>query len=467
MQNTYLFYDIETSGLNKCFDQVLQFAAIRTDLDLNEIERHEIFIKLNPDVIPSPTAILVHQITLEQIGRGVCEYEAMCEIHGLFNTPGTITVGYNSLGFDDEFLRFSFYRNLLTPYTHQFANNCSRMDIYPITVMYYLFKPDVLVWPKVNDVITLKLEHLSTHNELTNGNAHEAMNDVEATLKLARLLKKDQKMWEYLCGYFNKKIDLERSGKLKFIVGEYQQALLIDGSLGAVKFYQSPVIGLGVHHHYKNQTLWLPLDAYPLSSVTSDNIATTTFVKRKRFGEPPILLPLTEHFSKYLNEERLKLKLANINWLQKNSQLFSEIAKYHQDYKYPEIPNIDVDAALYQIGFIKDRDQIKCNIFHAAGLQEKNTLVSDFSNPNLRMQAIRILGRNYPEILAKEKNLYAEFNEYLEKVKSGEVIVNYKNEVHLTPTAALAEIECLRQSKILTDSQSDLLTELSKYIQSW
>ena len=39
---TYLFYDLETTGLNPCFDQVLQFAAIRTDLSLNEIERHEI-----------------------------------------------------------------------------------------------------------------------------------------------------------------------------------------------------------------------------------------------------------------------------------------------------------------------------------------------------------------------------------------------------------------------------------------
>ena len=42
MQRTYLFYDIETSGLNKCFDQVLQFAAIRTDLELHELEHYEI-----------------------------------------------------------------------------------------------------------------------------------------------------------------------------------------------------------------------------------------------------------------------------------------------------------------------------------------------------------------------------------------------------------------------------------------
>jgi len=466
MRNSYLFYDIETTGLNKCFDQVLQFAAIRTDLDLNELERYEIFIKLNPDTIPSPTAVLVHQLSLEKIQHGINEYEAMCEIHRLFNTPGTITVGYNSLGFDDEFLRFSFYRNLLTPYTHQFANNCGRMDIYPMTVMYYLFKTNAVIWPKISDAISLKLEHLSAHNELADGDAHEAMHDVEATLKLARLLKKEQTMWEYLCGCFDKKIDLARTNKLGFIDGNYQQALLVDSGLGAARFYQCQVVGLGTHHHYKNQSLWLPLDLFSLSQVTLDNIATTTFIKRKRFGEPPILLPLTEHFSSYLNSDRLALMAENVAWLQKNQQLFSEIVEYHKEYKYPDVPNIDVDAALYQIGFIKEHEQLKCNNFHVAQPQEKITLVDRFSAANLRTQAIRVLGRNYPDILMKEKALYEEFSDYLSKIKSGEVLINYKNEMRLTPKAALAEIENLRQTRNLTETQNNLLTELSRYIQS-
>lgn len=30
---THLFYDLETSGLSKSFDQILQFATVRTDTD--------------------------------------------------------------------------------------------------------------------------------------------------------------------------------------------------------------------------------------------------------------------------------------------------------------------------------------------------------------------------------------------------------------------------------------------------
>ncbi|MCK5420273.1 MAG: exodeoxyribonuclease I, partial [Desulfobacterales bacterium] len=58
MKKTYLFYDIETTGLNKAFDQVLQFAAFRTDRQLNEIDRYTIKVQLRPDVIPSPGAII-------------------------------------------------------------------------------------------------------------------------------------------------------------------------------------------------------------------------------------------------------------------------------------------------------------------------------------------------------------------------------------------------------------------------
>ena len=33
----YVFYDLETSGLSKQFDQILQFGAILTDSELKEL----------------------------------------------------------------------------------------------------------------------------------------------------------------------------------------------------------------------------------------------------------------------------------------------------------------------------------------------------------------------------------------------------------------------------------------------
>ncbi|MBE9537016.1 MAG: exodeoxyribonuclease I, partial [Proteobacteria bacterium] len=202
--STYLFYDLETTGLNKCFDQVLQFAAIRTDMNFNEVERYSTYIQLRPDVIYAPRAMMTNRISIFESMTGLCEYEAVKEIHRLFNQPGTISLGYNSLKFDDEFLRFSFHRNLLPPYTHQFLDGCNRMDILPITTCYLLFKRDILKWPEIDGGPTLKLEHISEANRLATGMAHNALVDVEATVELARRLAEEGEMWNYLTGYFDK-----------------------------------------------------------------------------------------------------------------------------------------------------------------------------------------------------------------------------------------------------------------------
>ena len=136
---TFLFYDLETTGTDPVFDQVCQFAAIRTDHSLNEIERFERFIRLRPDVIPSAAALVKTQRSISDILRGELEYEVMRDIHRLVNTPGTISIGYNSLDFDDDFLRFGFYRNLLPPYDHQWRNGCGRVDLLPLVVLYRHF----------------------------------------------------------------------------------------------------------------------------------------------------------------------------------------------------------------------------------------------------------------------------------------------------------------------------------------
>ena len=49
----YVFYDTETTGVATAFSQILQFAAIKTDDELNEIERFEVRCRLLHHIIPS------------------------------------------------------------------------------------------------------------------------------------------------------------------------------------------------------------------------------------------------------------------------------------------------------------------------------------------------------------------------------------------------------------------------------
>jgi exodeoxyribonuclease-1 len=471
MEKTYLFYDIETTGLNKAFDQVLQFAAIRTDRQLNEIDRHTIKVQLRPDVIPSPSAIITNRISIDELKSGWCEYDAIRQIHQLMNQPETISLGYNSLGFDDEFLRFSFHRNLLPPYTHQYLNGCGRMDLLPMAVMFWLYRRKAISWPQINGKPSLKLEHICEANQLVSGVAHDATVDVVATLELARKFFKNKKMWNYLMGYFEKETDAHRISEIpaafQSALGEHSEALMVGSEYGPQLMYQVPVLSLGNSIPYSNQTLWLRLDLPELKETKSDAIDKTTWVIRKRYGEPGILLPPTQKYLKSMNDARKAVVKENLGWLQSNSTRLQQIADYHRHYTYPYIANLEPEAALYQIGFFPRADEKLFKNFQSAPLEEKEKIVDRLTNTDARKLAARLLCRNYPERISK--HLTEEFEAYMRRVnpmRREEAMVNYKGEPRLTPSGALAEINRLKKAGRLDKNQAQLLDDLQNYIES-
>ncbi len=465
---SYLFYDLETTGLNKAFDQVLQFSAIRTDTVFNEIERHNIIIKLRPDVIPTPQATITHRISIADSMQGLCEFEAMVKIHSLINQPDTISLGYNSLGFDDEFLRFCFHRNLLSPYTHQYKNGCRRSDLLPIIIMYYLYKPGLLIWPKIDGKPSLKLEKINEVNKLATGQAHDAMVDVKVTLELARTLRKEVKMWDYLDGYFDKTEDNRRIEKIPVsfhsIACSNRIGLMVNINFGAENKYQIPVLFIGNSISYKNQTLWLRLDQTELRDITIDNIASKSYVIRKKYGEPGIVLPFIDHYN-FLTAEKLTIVENNQAWLQSNSTLFHKIIQYHREFKYPKIPDLDCDVALYQNGFLSTQEQELCRKFHRADLAEKIDIVNQFESIDMRKQASRLLCRNYPADLPLM--LTRNFAEYMQQVNpdnNEDALQDYKNDKRTTPKEALIQIDKLLTEEKLDEQQIELLDELAKYV---
>jgi exodeoxyribonuclease-1 len=466
---SYLFYDLETTGLNKSFDQILQFAAIRTDQHLNEKERHTIQVKLRPDVIPSPYALITHRIPFSQLMEGTSEYEAVLRIHALVNTPGTVSLGYNTLGFDDEFLRFSFHRNLLAPYTHQFASGCGRMDLLPMAVLYFLYKPEVLEWPTVDGKPSLKLELLSRVNHLAEGRAHDAMVDVEATLSLARRFYREKTMWDFVLGYFSKDSDRERIHKLpsafESAAGMHLSGIMTGSKFGAESLYQSPVLYLGDSIPYKNQSLWLRLDQPELQNTVDDSVFETTRAIRKRMGEPEIILPPLDRFMVHLSPDRKAVMDENIRWLKAEKKRFYAIVREYCEFRYPDVPDVDPDAALYTSGFLSKEAERLCALFHR-NLGEKGiALVDGFGQAHLKQLALRIFLRNFDNT---DFNGYeGERLAYLERVNALDelsAMVDYRNERRLTPGKALEQIGELRRENLCDGEQTALLDDLESYV---
>lgn len=456
MPKTYLFYDLETTGLNKSFDQILQFAAIRTDTKLNELQRYEYQIKLNEDVVPSPTALLTHKISIHKMLSGMKEIDAIIQIHQLMNEPQSISLGYNTLSFDDEFLRFSFYRNLLSPYTHQFANACGRMDIYKIAIMYYLFKPNVLSWPKINDKISLKLEHLCEENNLAEGRAHDAMNDVLKTLSLARIFFKEPLMWNYLHYYFDKRKEQVYLTKLD----AKERVLLVDGKWGHALSYQCSALYLGVHTTFKNQLVWLRLDSADFSGLDEEALLHPSWFIRKKLGEPCFVLPPKERFFKHYAAERDTLLRHNTKWLKKNEKIFNKIKTYALNYIFPLCDAADFSSRLYLNDFWSDKDKEIAMQFHKAQEVHKIKWVKEF-NPTLQPLAWRIIGRHYPHLLNEDNAFY--YTHYLTRKKK-ERVLDYLGNPSLNEEDALKEIASLSKENSLGAEDKLLLQGLKEYL---
>lgn len=466
---TFLFYDLETTGLNKAFDQILTFAGVRTDTELKVISRHTATIALRPDIIPSPSAIITNRISSSQWSTGECEFEAVGRIHRWINEPETISVGYNSLGFDDEFLRFSFYRNLLPVYTHQYRNGCRRMDILPMAIMFWLYKPESLDWPVFNGNTSMKLEHLAAANNLLEGPAHDASADAEATLRLARKLSIHSKMWQYLQGSFEKETDYHRAGQLPIemesAAGNHHLGLMVDSVFGTSFKFQAPVLSLGSSLAYPNQSLWLRLDLQELVNTKADSVDDTTWVIRKRFGEPGILLPPLERYWQKLGAAVRRQVQENIAWLKDHREVLLSIADYYRNYRYPFIPNLDADAALYQAGFFPKSDEALGRKLRRSKARDIPALIGQFTHPEARALALRIIARNYPEHLTEPWS--AEYQTYYRRLNPSDVknsIKDYTGKARMTPFSAQEEIGKLRADNEIDSEQRHLLDQLESYI---
>ncbi|MCZ6887132.1 MAG: exodeoxyribonuclease I, partial [Gammaproteobacteria bacterium] len=199
-QPSFYWYDLETSGTHPASDRIIQFAGMRTDLELNPLgESTSWFVRIGEEVVPSPAACLVTGITPQQTAeQGIGEWEAITEINRLFATPGTCTVGFNNLRFDDEFVRYTLYRNLMDPYAREWRDGNSRWDLIDLVRAAGALRPDGIDWPVIDGRPSFRLEAMTQANGLDHESAHDALSDVQATLSVARLIRHAQpRLWDY------------------------------------------------------------------------------------------------------------------------------------------------------------------------------------------------------------------------------------------------------------------------------
>lgn len=203
-----VFYDTETTGTNIEFDQIIQFAAILTTSDFRELDRFEIKCRRLPWVVPSPTAMLVARLSPERLDDPSLPAfpEMMQQIRSkLTSWSPAIFIGYNSLRFDEDLLVRALWQNLYPPYLTVTDGN-RRSDILPLARAVSKISAHALAIPSGNlGRPSFRLDRLAPLNGFPQRNAHDALEDVEATIHIAkRIASRAPKLWSIALDQTNK-----------------------------------------------------------------------------------------------------------------------------------------------------------------------------------------------------------------------------------------------------------------------
>lgn len=414
---TFLWHDYETFGADPMADRPAQFAAIRTDPQLEPVGEPLLwYCAPADDVLPHPQACLITGITpQEALQKGEPEAIFAQRIHREMMQPGTCSAGYNSIRFDDVFTRNLFYRNLRDPYEREYKNGNSRWDLIDLARMCFALRPHGINWPRHEDgKPSFRLEDLTRENDIEHTGAHDALADVNATIGLARLLRSAQPR------LFDWGLRMRDSTTVAGLLDptEPQPLLHTSARIPALRGCTTLVLPLAVPPSRPKAVIVFDLsaDPEPLFTEAADVIYDMVFTPAADMPEGVERLPLkliqSNHVPmvaplgtlKGVDTDRIGLDadrcLQNarrlITHLPQVRQKVSEVyAHAHSGFEQPTDP----DRALYSGGFIPAADRHLLNKVLAIAPADLGKHLWSFQDERLHTMLLRYRARNFPDTL--------------------------------------------------------------------
>jgi exodeoxyribonuclease-1 len=419
--HTFLWHDYETFGTQVRCDRPAQFAAIRTDAELNEIgEPVMLYCQPANDFLPDPQSCLITGITPQLcLEKGVPEYQFAAQIEQLLAQPGTVGVGYNTIRFDDEITRFMFWRNLIDPYARAWQNDCGRWDLLDVVRTACALRPEGIVWPvNAEGASSFKLTDLTAANGLTHEAAHDALSDVRATIALARLIKTAQPRLFDFCFCLHKKDRVAAELGLPTTAAQARPFLHVSGMFPATRGCLALMWPLAMHPTNKNELIaWdLKHDPRKLASMNIDEIRLRLFTKSDALPDGITRLPVKSiHLNKspmvMSNWKILSPQMAqrwelDLDAQLKNAELARDLPDmsgiWSEVFKRPQEAPPDVDEDLYG-GFIGNADRRRLNQLRELPADKLAASRPAFDDPRLSELLFRYRARNFPHSLSGQE----------------------------------------------------------------
>lgn len=478
MSQTFFFYDLETSGLDARNDRIMQFAGIRTSLDLDAIgEPYNVLVKLNDDTLPSPEAVMVTGITPQSTqSDGMTEAEFAQFLRDEVFTPGTITVGFNNIRFDDEFIRHHMWRNFHDPYEWCWRDERSRWDLLDVVRMTRALRPEGIKWPVVDGKATNRLELITKENGIDHYKAHDALSDVEALIAVTKLIKEKQpQLYQYL-------FDMRDKNKIKALVnlGDKKPFVYVSGRYDSA--YNKATVAFPLTSGKNGNVVVYDLrhDPTPFINMTLDELKKKFYapweerqkegfvplpLKELQYNRAPAVAPVgvLEQESGWEKVRLTPEQIQNHKAILASAPHFAENIRTLFETR-PEYKKLsDAEAQLYD-GFLNDRDKLHVETVRNASERELADFHPEFVDERLAPLLLRYKARNYPRSLSQNESaewekwrsarLMAGLPRYMKSLQTLAARTNDENKQFL-----LQELQLWAESIMPTDTsgQEELL----------
>lgn len=418
MAQTFFFYDLETSGLSGRDDRIMQFAGIRTDMDLNQLgEPYNLLVALNDDTLPSPDALMVTGISPQQtVSEGYTEAQFAKILAEEICIEGTIMVGFNNIRFDDEFVRHLFWRTFRDPYEWCWRDGRSRWDLLDVVRITRALRPDGIEWPVTEDgKATNRLELITKLNGIDHFKAHDALSDVEALIAVTKLLKtKQPQLYEYLLKLRDKNevkklVNLDDKKPFVYTSGRYDAAY--DKTTVAFPLTAGKNGNVIVYDLRYDPARLIDLDSKELAKklyASWEERQAEGFVplpvKELQYNRAPAVAPLGV-LEQGDGWTKLKLDMATIE-SNRNALLaaphFAENIRSLFESKPEFKKSPDVEAQLYD-GFLNDSDRVRVQAVVSADERNLADYHPQFQDERLDQLLLHYKARNFPKVLSADE----------------------------------------------------------------
>jgi len=459
----FIFFDFETCSSNVSYGQIIQAAAVLVNDDFQELDRYEGRCKLSPGIIPEAMALIVNKTTPKILKEtNLSHYQMIRQMMEKFNKwKNSIFIGYNSINFDEEFLRRTLFKNLDYPYL-TVTNGNERADLFSLARASHLYYPSCIKTPisdKNNPVF--KLDKLAPMNGIKHNDAHSAIADVLATVEIAKLLSKTApNVWKAGLMTTNKDKSLELiKNEITFCTDFFYYGRSFPFVLTFV--CEHPQWGYPMCFDLKaDPTNYFNLSAKELKKELKKTPKVIRTIKHKKH---PIIMNSSYgmNFDGYKKigasklKERAKLIRENKDFINMVSAALDDEAREKQDFETQE--EIYAEESIYK-KFTTKEDNAIMPSFHRAEWKEKFLVLQKFKDERLRYFGKKILYEESPESLPKDEY------DVIHKEVAIRVLSTNKEKWNTIPRT-YAEIDTLRNKFKEDKEKLKMLDEINLYIE--